>query len=85
MWLTIALRTQPAAHQFADADAGKRRVVGDDGQVALALAREFVDDALGRADGHEAADHQTRAVRDEGDGLLQGNGLHPVAIGSVTD
>ncbi len=74
------LAHQPGAHQLADADAGKRRVVGDDGQVALALARQFVDDAVRRADGHEAADHQARAVRDEGNGLLEGYVLHPVGV-----
>ena len=65
MWLTIALRTRRARDQLADADAGHGRVVGDHGQVALALAHQFVDHVLGRADAHEAADHQAGAVGDQ--------------------
>jgi hypothetical protein len=32
---------------------------------ALALAHELVDDTFGRADAHEAADHQAGVVRNE--------------------
>jgi hypothetical protein len=32
------------------------RVVGDDGEITLALARQFADEAVGRADTHEPAD-----------------------------
>jgi hypothetical protein len=49
-------------HEFPDADARQRRVVGDHREVALALADELVDDPLGRANTHEAAHHQARAI-----------------------
>ena len=67
---------EPGADQLADAHAGHRVVVGDHRQIALALAHELVDQALGRADAHEAADHEGGAVGDQRHRLLQGNGLH---------
>ena len=50
--------------QLADAEVRPARVVGDDSKVFFALPDEFVDDAMRRADSHESADHQNRAVRD---------------------
>ena len=52
------------ANQLADAGAGQRIVVGDDRQVALFLAHQLVDQPLGRAHAHEAADHHARPVGD---------------------
>jgi hypothetical protein len=56
---------ESGGYQLADANPGQRGVVGDHGKPALALAHELVDDAFGRADAHEAADHQARVVRNE--------------------
>ena len=42
--------------------AGSGRVVRDHGEVALFLTNDLVDQALGRPDGHETADHQAGTV-----------------------
>jgi hypothetical protein len=54
---------QPRRNQLADAKPGTCRVVGDHRQTLLALPHQFIDQAPGGADGHEAADHQGRSVR----------------------
>jgi len=70
------LAEEPRFDELADPLSGHGGVIGADGQIPLALAENLVDEALGRADGHEAADHEARAVRDEGDGLLEREGAH---------
>ena len=49
MWLTMALRSSLAANELADPPARHRRVIGDHGEIALVLAHDLIDDALGRA------------------------------------
>ncbi len=49
---------------------------GDDGEVALVLSHNLIDQAFWRTDTHEPADHKARPVRDHGDGILNGNDLH---------
>ena len=56
MWLAITLRTSLAADQLADAETRRGGVVGDDGELALSLPHDLIDDPFGRADGHEPAD-----------------------------
>ena len=60
-----------AVEQLADALAGRGRVIADQGKVRLLLAHQFVEQALRRADGHEAADHDARAVRDHRNGFFR--------------
>src|SRR5262249_39996715 len=67
---------QAFVHELADALAGPGGVVGDHREIALALAHQLVDHALRAADGHEAADHHTRAVGNEGDGILHRDSFH---------
>ncbi len=50
--------------QAGDAETGTPGVVGDDRQVLAALAHELGDQPMRRADAHEAADHERRAVGD---------------------
>ena len=67
---------QSRGHELAYADAGLRIVVGDDGETALALAHQFVDDALGCADTHEATDQEARPVGNHGHSLFTRDRLH---------
>ena len=67
---------QPRIDQLANADTGRRGVVGDDREVAPLLAHEFVHQRLGRADAHKAADHQGGPCGDHRDSILKANGLH---------
>ena len=76
MWLAISVATSAASNSLPMPTPGHGGVVGDHGEVALALPDQFVDQALGRADAHEAADHHARAVGDHRDGFFDGNGLH---------
>ena len=76
MWLAIVLLTRPSTYQLADSPARHRRVVGNDGEIALSLAHEFIDQALGRTDGHEPPDHEARAIWNQGDGVLKGYRFH---------
>src|SRR5262245_10980973 len=62
--------------QLADAPPRHGVIVRDHREIALALTHELVDHALGRSDAHEAADHQGRAVRDQGDGVFHRNCFH---------
>ena len=71
MWLATVLADKSGADQLADAPAGHRSVVGDHGEIALSLAHELIDHALGRAHRHEAADHQARAVGNHGDRIFK--------------
>ena len=48
------LAQEPGANKLANPLVRRRRVVGDDRQVALVLAHDLVDDALGRADAPES-------------------------------
>ena len=64
------------ANELADAPPRRRRIVGDHDEVALLLADDLVDDPFGRADGHEAADHQAGAVGDERHRVGQGERSH---------
>jgi hypothetical protein len=59
------LAHDPRADQLADANARQRIVVGDYGETALFLAHQLVDQPLGRAHAHEAADHHAGTVGDE--------------------
>ena len=70
------LAQQLGRDELADPPAGRCRVIGDDGEVALVLTHDLVDDPLGRADSHEAADHQACAIRDHGNGLFERDSLH---------
>ena len=65
------LAHQLGRDQLADARGRHRGIVGDHRQIALVLPHDFVDDALGRADGHEAADHQACAIGDHGNRLIE--------------
>jgi hypothetical protein len=62
--------------ELPDAPARHRGVIRDHGKVALVLAHDLVNDTLGRADGHETADHQRCAVGDHGDRLIKSDGSH---------
>jgi hypothetical protein len=62
--------------QLADAPAGRGGIIGDHGQIAFALTHDLVDEPLGRTHGHEAADHQARAVGDHCRRLIEGEGSH---------
>ena len=64
------LAHQLGADQLADAASGHRGIVGDDRKVAFVLPYDLVDHALGRADRHEATDHQACAVGDHGNRLV---------------
>ena len=66
--------------QLADSSARHRGVVGDHCEVAFVLAHDLVNDALGRTDGHEAADHQACAVGDHGDRLIEREGSHDAPV-----
>ena len=67
----MSLTTAPALDELADPPAGPRRVVGDDGEVLRApRLDERVDEAMRRADAHEAADQERRAVGDQCGGRL---------------
>ena len=71
---------QAGADQLADAHAGHRGVVGDHGEIALALAHQFVDHVLRGAHGHEAADHQAGAVGDQCHRIGKGESSHRVSL-----
>src|SRR5262249_42728978 len=53
-----------------------RRVFCNDGEVFLSLPHQLVDHAFWGTNGHEAANHQRRAVGDHGDGVFHGNRFH---------
>ena len=85
--LLLCLRVQPdvgadharhlrAFEQLADALAGYRRVIADQGKARLLLPHQLVQQAFRRAHAHETADHDARAVRDHRDGFFGGNGPH---------
>ena len=82
----ISLDDRAGADQLADPPAGHAGVVGDDGQILCAARDERVDQAMGRADAHEAADQQPRSVGDQCGGFFGGNrGFHLSALGSRPD
>ena len=58
-------RHQLGIDQFANAFAGRAGVVGDDLEAGFALPDELVEHTFGRADAHEAADHEAGAVGDQ--------------------
>ena len=58
-------------HQFADADAGARCIIGDDGQIGLLLFDQFVDQAGRRSDTHKSADHEDCTIVNFGDSFLK--------------
>src|SRR5262249_6037029 len=70
--------------QLADALARGGSVVGDDGEIALVLAYQFVDHALRGAHPHKAADHQARAIGDQGNRLIERESSHGRALRTVT-
>jgi hypothetical protein len=82
MWVPIMLA---AFEQLADALARRGRVVADQEQARLFLSHQFVEQPLRRADAHESTDHDACAVRDHGNGLFGGNGLHDRAPASIGD
>jgi hypothetical protein len=49
-------RNKASAHELANSAARHRGVVGDDGEVTLALTHEFVNEALGGTNRHEPPD-----------------------------
>src|SRR4051794_6826096 len=63
------LADQPGIDQLADPDTGPSRVIGNDGQVLLALAHRLVDETRRRTHGHEAPDHEAGTVGNSGNGL----------------
>jgi hypothetical protein len=65
-------------HELADPPAGQRRIVGYDSQATLPLADEFIDQTLGRSDGHKSADHQGGAIWDEAHSVLKVCRFHKV-------
>src|SRR5689334_6253026 len=62
--------------KLAHALSRHRGIVGDHRQIAFLLPHDLVDETLGRAHGHETADHETCPVRNSGDCLLERDGLH---------
>jgi hypothetical protein len=58
-------------YELAYSPARYGGVVGDDGEIAFILPNDLVDEALRRADGHKAADHQAPAIRDHGNRLTR--------------
>ena len=69
-------RDQRRVEQLADALAGDRGVIADDGEFGLPLPDQFVQQALRRSDPHESTDHDGRAVGDHGDRFFHGDGFH---------
>ena len=69
-------RDQRCVEQLADAAAGNGGIIGDDGEFALFLPHQLVQQPLRRADAHEAADHDGRPIGDHRDGFFCGNGFH---------
>jgi hypothetical protein len=67
---------QFGSNELANSDARRRRVVGNDCEIAFSLPDDLVDDGFGRADAHEAADHQTRPRGYHLDGIMERNHLH---------
>src|SRR5262249_54505949 len=78
------LAQQLGSDELADSLPRCRSVIGDHREIAFVLPHDLVDDPLGRADGHEAADHQARAIGNHGDRLLKRDRLHvaPVFLAS---
>src|SRR3954468_15028620 len=70
------LAQQPSPDELADAFSRHRRIVGDYRQIAFLLPRNLINETLGRAHGHETADHEACPVRNSGDCLLERDGLH---------
>src|SRR4029453_2265905 len=62
--------------KLADTLSRHRGIVGDHRQIAFLLPHDLIDETLGRAHGHETADHETCPVRNSGDCLLEKDGLH---------
>src|SRR4029077_19659216 len=62
------LAHQLCPDELADSATGRRGVIGDHRKIAFVLADDLVDDPLWRADAHESADHQARALWDRGNG-----------------
>jgi hypothetical protein len=60
------LAHQLGVDQLANSLSRNGRIIRDHGQVALFLAYDLIDEAFGRAHGHEAADHQACAIGDHG-------------------
>ena len=63
--------------QLADPPAGHRGVIGDDGEVLRPTLDQRVDQPMGRADAHEAADQEPRSVGNQGGRFVGGDrGFH---------
>ena len=73
--------TSDASNSLPMPVPGTAGIVGDDGEVALSLPHQFVQQALRRAHAHEAADHDGRAIGDHRDGFFCGNGFHAETSG----
>jgi hypothetical protein len=71
-----SLAQQVRLDQLADSAARRCSVVGDYSEVAQLSPHQLVDDALGRAHAHEPADHQARAVGDDGNRLFSRDRSH---------
>src|SRR6185503_6283033 len=78
------LSHQLRAYQLADAGPRPCRVIGDDGELALALAHQLVHEAFRRAHTHEPANHQACPVRDHGDRTLERDRLQSPLACSAT-
>ena len=72
------LAHQSGADQLADADTRAGGVIGDDGEVALALPHDLVDQPLGVPTRHEAADQQARPVGDLRNRCFERDRLHQI-------
>ena len=70
------LAQQFGVDQLADPLVRSRCIVGNDGQIALLLPHDLVNDPLWRADAQEAPDHKTRTVGDHPNRLIEGDCAH---------
>jgi hypothetical protein len=57
--------------ELADASARSRGVIRDQGEVALVLSHELVNEPFRRPHGHETSDHQACTIGDHGDRSLE--------------
>jgi hypothetical protein len=70
------LANQLGLDELANSLSRRCRVIGDYGELAFVLTHDLVDDPLGRAHRHEAADHQACAIGNHRDCLFKTVGGH---------
>jgi hypothetical protein len=77
------LAQQLGADQLTYSLAGHGGVIGDHGEVALFLVHDLVDDTFGRADPHEAPNHDACAVGNHSNGSFERDSLHLYRLPSL--